>query len=126
MKDIKRGDILYIDLGQHVNSSVQSGMRPCIVMSNNVNNRYSTTLCVCPFSGKIKENPVHVKVKPSDVKGYFLKDSDCLAEQITTVDKRQIVSKVGHIPEDSEVMIAINKAVCIQLEIGNIERREAK
>lgn len=126
MKDIKRGDILYIDLGQHVNSSVQSGMRPCIVMSNNVNNRYSTTLCVCPFSGKIKENPVHVKVKPSDVKGYFLKDSDCLAEQITTVDKRQIVSKVGHIPEDSEVMRAINKAVCIQLEIGNIERREAK
>ena len=126
MKDIKRGDILYIDLGQHANSSVQSGMRPCIVMSNNVNNRYSTTLCVCPFSGKIKENPVHVKVKPSDVKGYFLKDSDCLAEQITTVDKKQIVSKVGHIPEDSEVMRAINKAVCIQLEIGNIERREAK
>ena len=126
MKDIKRGDILYIDLGQHANSSVQSGMRPCIVMSNNVNNRYSTTLCVCPFSGKIKENPVHVKVKPSDVKGYFLKDSDCLAEQITTVDKKQIVSKVGHIPEDSEVMRAINKAVFIQLEIGNIERREAK
>ena len=117
MKDIKRGDILYIDLGQHINSSVQSGMRPCIVMSNNVNNRYSTTLCVCPFSGKIKENPVHVKVKPSDVKGYFLKDSDCLAEQITTVDKRQIVSKVGHIPEDSEIMQAIDRAVRMQLGI---------
>ena len=115
MKDIKRGDILYIDLGNHVNSSVQSGMRPCIVVSNNVNNRYSTTLCVCPFSGKIKENPVHVKVKPSDVNGYFLKDSDCLAEQITTVDKRQIVSKVGHIPEDSEIMKKINKSVCLQL-----------
>lgn len=126
MKDIKRGDILYIDLGQHVNSSVQSGLRPCIVMSNNVNNKYSTTLCVCPFSGKIKENPVHVRVKPSDVKGYFLKDSDCLAEQITTVDKRQIVSKVGHIPEDSEVMRAINKALCIQLEICDLERRGAK
>ena len=122
MKDIKRGDILYIDLGQHANSSVQSGLRPCIVMSNNVNNKYSTTLCVCPFSGKIKENPVHVKVKPSDVKGYFLKDSDCLAEQITTVDKRQIASKVGHIPENSEVMRAINKALCIQLEICRGEK----
>lgn len=126
MKDIKRGDILYIDLGHHANSSVQSGLRPCIVMSNNVNNKYSTTLCVCPFSGKIKENPVHVKVKPSDVKGYFLKDSDCLAEQITTVDKRQIVSKVGHIPEDSEVMRAINKALCMQLEICDFERRGEK
>ena len=126
MKDIKRGDILYIDLGHHANSSVQSGLRPCIVMSNNVNNKYSTTLCVCPFSGKIKENPVHVKVKPSDVKGYFLKDSDCLAEQITTVDKRQIVSKVGHIPEDSEVMRAINKALCMHLEICDFERRGEK
>ncbi|MBQ2886080.1 MAG: type II toxin-antitoxin system PemK/MazF family toxin [Alphaproteobacteria bacterium] len=119
MKNIKRGDILYIDLGQHGNSSVQSGMRPCIVLSNNISNRYSTTLCVCPFSGKIKENPVHVKVKPSDVKGYFLKESDCLAEQIVTVDKRQIVSKVGHIPEDSDVMKAISKAVCMQLSINN-------
>ena len=121
MKDIKRGDILYIDLGNHVNSSVQSGMRPCIVVSNNVNNRYSTTLCVCPFSGKIKENPVHVKMKPSDVKGYFLKESDCLAEQITTVDKRQIVSKVGHIPEDSEIMRKINKAICMQLQMCYVE-----
>lgn len=126
MKNIKRGDVLYIDLGQHANSSVQSGVRPCIVMSNNVNNKYSTTICVCPFSGKIKENPVHVKVKPSDVNGYFLKDSDCLAEQITTVDKRQIVSKVGHIPEDSEIMQKIKQAVCMQLQINNMDRKEAK
>ena len=55
-----------------------------------------------------------------------MKDSDCLAEQITTVDKRQIVSKVGHIPEDSKVMQAINKALCIQLEICDLERRGAK
>ena len=115
MRNIKRGDILYIELGQHANSSVQSGMRPCVVVSNNVNNRYSTTLCVCPFSGKLKENPVHVRVKPSDVNGYFLKESDCLAEQITTVDEKQIVSKVGHMPEDSEIMKKINRAMCLQL-----------
>ena len=115
MKDIKRGDVIYVDLGQHANSSIQSGLRPCVVLSNNINNRYSTNLCVCPFSGKLKDNPVHVKVKPSDVDGYFLKESDCLAEQIVTIDKKQVVSKVGHIPEDSEIMQKINKAVRIQL-----------
>ena len=115
MKDIKRGDIIYVELGQHANSSIQSGMRPCVVLSNNKSNKYSTNLCVCPFSGKLKDNPVHVKVKPSDVQGYFLKESDCLAEQIVTIDKKQVVSKVGHIPEDSEIMQKINEAVCMQL-----------
>ena len=118
MKDFKRGDIIYVDLGKHGNSSIQSGMRPCLVISNNKNNRYSTNLCVCPFSGKLKDNPVHVKVKPSDVNGYFLKESDCLVEQIVTIDKKQVVSKVGNIPENSEVMQAINKAVCIQLGVS--------
>lgn len=118
MKEIKRGDVIYVDLGQHPDSSIQSGMRPCIVLSNNKSNRYSTNLCVCPFSGKLKDNPVHVKVKPSDVQGYFLKESDCLAEQIVTIDKKQVVSKVGHIPEDSEIMQKINRAVCVQLGIA--------
>lgn len=123
MKEIKRGDVIYVDLGQHGNSSIQSGMRPCLVLSNNKSNRYSTNLCVCPFSGKLKDNPVHVKVKPSDVKGYFLKESDCLAEQIVTIDKRQVLSKVGHIPEESAIMQAINKAVCMQLGITGAEKR---
>ena len=87
------------------------------MLSNNKNNRYSTNLCVCPFSGKLKDNPVHVKVKPSDVNGYFLKESDCLVEQIVTIDKKQVVSKVGNIPETSEIMQAINKAVCMQLGV---------
>ena len=126
MKEIKRGDVVYVDLGQHGKGSIQSGMRPCLVLSNNKSNRYSTNLCVCPFSGKLKDNPVHVKVKPSDVKGYFLKESDCLAEQIVTIDKKQVVSKVGHIPEDSEIMQAINKAVCMQLGISEVEKRGVK
>ena len=115
MKDFKRGDVIYVDLGQHVNSSVQSGMRPCVVLSNNKSNRYSTNLCVCPLSGQLKDNPVHVKVKPSDVEGYLLKESDFLAEQIVTIDKKQGVSKVGHNPDNSELMQKINEAVCMQL-----------
>lgn len=115
MTEFKRGDVIYVDLGQHANSSVQSGMRPCLVVSNNKSNKYAPILCVCPFSGKIKDNPVHVKVSPEDVNGYFLKDSDCLVEQIVTIDKKMVVSKVGHIPEESDIMGKIDAAMCLQL-----------
>ena len=117
MKEVKRGDVLYVDLGQHPNSSIQSGMRPCIVVSNNKDNHYSPNICVCPFSGKLKKNPVHVRVSPSDVKGYFMKESDCLVEQIVTIDKKKVISKVGHVLEESEAMKAINQAICVQLGI---------
>ena len=117
MKEFKRGDIIYVDLGQHPNSSVQSGMRPCLVVSNDINNKYSTNLCVCPFSGKLKNNPVHVRVKPQNVKGYFLKESDCLVEQIVTIDKKKVISKVGHIPEESTTMQLINRAISEQLGV---------
>ena len=48
MKQIIRGDVIYIDLGQYPKSSVQSGVRPCVVVSNNANNKYAKVLCVCP------------------------------------------------------------------------------
>jgi len=61
-------------------------------------------LCVCPFTTKIKDNPVHVKVVPKDVVGYLEKELEILPEQVVTIDKRMIMSKVGHIPEESDVM----------------------
>ena len=118
MKQIKRGDIIYVDLGQHPKSSVQSGVRPCIVVSNNKNNRFANVLCVLPFSSKIKEIPVHVIVSPGDVNGFFERKSDCLAEQIVTIDRRKVISKVGHIEEESEVMKSINEAMQLQLGLN--------
>ena len=117
MKEIVRGDVVYIDLGQHQKSCVQSGMRPCVVVSNNKNNQYSKVLSVCPCTAKLtkKNLPTHVKIEPEDVRGYFAKTSFLLAEQIVTVDKRKIISKVGHIPEESEVMVKIDAAVQLQL-----------
>lgn len=62
MKEIMRGDIVYVNLGQHPKSSVQSGVRPCIVVSNDRNNKCSTVVNVCPFSSKQDKRfiPVHV------------------------------------------------------------------
>jgi mRNA interferase MazF len=59
--------------------------------------------------------PVHVKVQPSDVQGYLEKPSLLLVEQITTIDKRKIISKVGHVPETSEIMAQVDRAIARQL-----------
>lgn len=117
MRQIVRGDVIYVDLGQHPNSSVQSGMRPCVVVSNNKNNQYAKVLSVCPCSARISKKfvPTHVQIKPEDVRGYFEKTSILLAEQIATVDKRKVISKAGHILEDSEAMMKIDAAVQLQL-----------
>ena len=113
--ELRRGDIVYIDLGQHPGSSIQSGLRPCLIVSNNRNNKFSTTINVLPFTARIKDNPVHVVVHPKNVTGYFDRKSDCLAEQITTVDKKAVISKIGRIESDSKVMYEINNAIRLQV-----------
>lgn len=125
-RNLKRGDVIYADLGEHPKCAVQSGNRPCIVISNEKSNRYSSIYNVLPCTGKIKENPVHVRILPQNVHGYFEKESDILPEQITTIDERQIVSKVGHLPEDSKVFHQINKALIKQLSLGEEIRRLAQ
>ena len=117
MKQIVRGDVIYVDLGQHPKSSVQSGMRPCVVVSNNRNNQYAKVLSECPCTARVSKKyvPTHVRIEPEEVKGYFEKTSVLLAEQIVTVDKRKVISKTGHIPEDSELMEKIDAAVRLQL-----------
>lgn len=114
MLRVKRGDVIYVNLGQNKGSAVTTGTRPCLVLSNNKSSWFSRTLCVCPITTKMKVNPVHVKVAPCDVVRFLEKESEILPEQVITVDKRKVMSKVGHIPKDSEVMKAINYAVCLQ------------
>lgn len=125
MNKFYRGDIVYVDLGQHPNSSVQSGKRPCIVMSNNKSNKYSTILNVYPLTTKLKNNPVHVQMGPEEIRGYFDKTSEMLAEQPVTIDKRMVLTKLGSIPEDSDTMRKIEKAVLCQLGIMNISSENA-
>lgn len=124
---IKRGDVIYVNLGQHPKSSVQSGYRPCIVVSNNKSNRFSTVYNVIPCTGRIKENnPVHVKLMPSDVSGYLEKISDAMAEQIVTVDRVHVTGKVGFVPPDSEAIHLINQAIIKQYGLENEVRYMAE
>ena len=47
MKQIIRGDVIYVDLGQHPKTSIQSGVRPCVVVSNNKNNKFFPRTHLC-------------------------------------------------------------------------------
>lgn len=114
MKQLFRGDIILVNLGQNLNSSVQSGMRPCLVISSYPN---STIVNVCPFTSKIGKKliSVHVKVEPSEVKGNLIKPSILLVEQITTINKHSILLKIGYIPKKSKIMEKIDEAIIRQL-----------
>ena len=112
---IKRGDILYINLDGVSNGSVQGGLRPCIVISNDISNRVSFILNVFPLTTHFKECPVHVRITPKDVKGYLMKESEILAEQPMTVARNRVKGKIGFVDPDSDVMNQINNAVMCQL-----------
>lgn len=120
MKEIKRGAVIYVDLGIHPKSSVQSGIRPCVVVSNNKNNRCAKVLSVCPCTTKIgkKKIPTHIELSRESVKGRFEKDSIILIEQITTVDKGKIISVMGYVSTESDVMNQVDKAIRLQLAAG--------
>ena len=114
--NIRRGDIVYIDLG-YQEGSVQSGKRPCLVVSNDKSNRASEIVNVIPLSSKRKNNPVHVTIRPKDVRGHLERVSDALVEQVATKSKEEILQKVAHVPKASPVMKAVTEAMILQMEL---------
>lgn len=113
---IVRGNIIYVDLGQHSKkNSRQSGVRPCLVVSNPKSNILSVCPCTTQYEDK-KPNPVHVKVTAKDVKGYEIKPSMILVEQTVPVDRRLVVSKIGYI-SNPEVIENVNRALMVQFDL---------
>lgn len=117
-----RGDLVYVKLADKINSSIQSGIRPCLIVSNHISNRNARIVNVCPMTSKEEKKniPVHVQVEKNTPGIYLDKKSYVLIEQIVTVDKRQILSLVGHLDKNSEAMICVNKAIMRQLGVENI------
>ncbi len=117
MADIKRGNIFYADLGAEYQGSMQGGIRPVVVISNNKANRYSTVLTVVPLSSKISKKqdlPVHVLVPSRKIRG-LVQDSVALCEQVTALDSRQIIEYIGTV--DAETLLRITEAVQVQVGV---------
>lgn len=109
---IKRGDIFYADLDPIIGSE-QGGIRPVLVVQNNVGNRYSPTVVVLPVSSAKKNYlPTHIHVCGLKM---LPKDSVVLAEQIRTIDRNRLKSYVGSV--GFEIMKKVDKAVKISIGV---------
>lgn len=112
---IRRGDIFYADLSPVVGSE-QGGVRPVLVIQNNVGNRHSPTVICAAITSKMNKAklPTHIEISTRDYK--IVKNSVILLEQIRTIDKQRLKEYVCHI--DSAMMQKVDKAIRISLEIA--------
>ena len=106
--NVKRGDIYYADLSPVVGSE-QGGVRPVLIIQNDVGNKYSPTVIATAITSQINKAkmPTHIEI---DANEYGLsKNSVVLAEQIRTIDKKRLKEKIGHL--DDKLMYKVNQAL---------------
>lgn len=110
MMNIKRGDIYYADLSPVVGSE-QGGLRPVLIVQNDVGNRYSPTVIAAAITSKMGKAklPTHIDIFASDVG--LTRDSVILLEQIRTLDKRRLREKMGHLPD--ALMERVDNAISV-------------
>ena len=97
--DIKRGDLYYADLRPVVGSE-QGGIRPVLIVQNDIGNKYSPTTIVVAITSRPKHSiPTHVAIHSDDENG-LKKDSIVMLEQLRTVDKSRIKDKIGHLSQE--------------------------
>ena len=107
---VKRGDVFYADLSPVVGSE-QGGVRPVLIVQNDIGNKYSPTVICAAITSQINKAklPTHIEI---DAKSYALvKDSVVLLEQIRTIDKRRLKEKICHL--DKELMKKVDKSLMI-------------
>lgn len=111
-----RGDVFYADLSPVVGSE-QRGIRPVLIIQNDIGNRHSPTTIIAAISAKPSKGslPTHVPV-PGATEG-LAQDSVILTEQVRTIDKSRITNKVCHLSDD--VMAQVDQALMISLALGN-------
>ena len=115
---VKRGDIYYADLSPVIGSE-QGGLRPVLIIQNDIGNRYSPTVIAAAITSRMSKShlPTHIDIYAE--KAGLAKDSVVLLEQVRTIDKRRLKEKMGHL--DHNDMLVINTAIAISfgLEMEN-------
>ncbi len=114
---VKRGEIYYADLSPVIGSE-QGGVRPVLVVQNDVGNRYSPTVIAAAITSQINKAkmPTHIEI---DAREYGLsRDSVVLLEQVRTIDKKRLKEKIGHL--DDRMMQSVNTALEISFGLSGI------
>jgi mRNA interferase MazF len=112
MVEIKRGEIYYADLSPVVGSE-QGGIRPIVVLQNDIGNKYSPTVIVAAITSQINKAKIPTHIELSSERYLLPKDSVVLLEQIRTIDKARLKQKISSI--DKAKMREINRAILISL-----------
>ncbi len=123
MTNVKRGDIYYADLSPVVGSE-QGGLRPVLIVQNDIGNRYSPTVIAAAITSRLGKTrmPTHIDIHAERVG--LAKDSVILLEQIRTLDKRRLKEKMGHL--DDDMMSAVNSAIAVSFGLTNAPQSTAE
>lgn len=113
--NIRRGDIYYADLSPVVGSE-QGGIRPVLIIQNNVGNRHSPTVICAAITSKMNKAKLPTHVELSARQCQIVRDSVILLEQLRTIDKQRLKDKVCHL--DESILARVNEALRVSLELG--------
>ncbi len=112
---MRRGDIYYADL-RPVIGSEQGGVRPVLIVQNDVGNRHSPTIICAAITSKLNKAKLPTHIELSAGRYDMVKDSVILLEQLRTIDKKRLKDKVCHLDED--IMREVNRGLMVSLELG--------
>ncbi len=117
--NIKRGDIFYADLSPVVGSE-QGGLRPVLIVQNDIGNRYSPTVIAAAITSRMGKTklPTHIDIFADEVG--LAKDSVVLLEQIRTLDKKRLRERMGHL--DESIMREVNSAISVSFGLEPLRR----
>ena len=111
---MRRGDVYYADL-RPVIGSEQGGIRPVLIIQNDVGNKHSPTVICAAITSKMNKAklPTHIEIDASSYA--IIRDSVILLEQLRTIDKQRLKDKVCHL--DGDIMRRVNRALKVSLEL---------
>lgn len=114
---VKKGDLFFADLSPVVGSE-QGGVRPVLVVQNDVGNKYSPTIIVAAVTSQTGKAKLPTHVQLSATEGGLSKDSVVLLEQLRTIDKQRLKERIGTLNESQ--IPDIEKALSVSLGIANL------
>jgi len=115
MMQVWRGEIFYADLSPVVGSE-QGGVRPVLIIQNDVGNKYSPTVICAAITSQINKAKLPTHIEIDSAQSTLVKDSVILCEQIRTIDKKRLREKICRL--DENIMRRVNRAINISLGLG--------
>ena len=111
---MKRGDVFYADL-RPVIGSEQGGIRPVLIVQNDIGNKHSPTVICAAITSKMNKAKLPTHIELEAAKYQMEKDSVILLEQLRTIDKKRLKDKVCHL--DQDIMKKVDQALLISLQL---------